>query len=168
MARVCVLILVDIQFAVALVADKRLVHLSGDRRIRRRQASGAWGLDHGAGLTAHKYGLIGEHISAGKRNRPDIRNRIAVPMIFAPVVFQIKGYVYALSLNALGDIQLHRSTSKLTVPYYTQFLLPCQAKCDFRQLFPKTFRPNVFTAWKRSPACRAQSAAPRWSGCAAP
>ena len=161
MARVCVLILFNLKLTVAPVADESLVHLGGDRRVRRRQASGTGGLDHGAGLTAHKYGLIGEHICAGKRNRPDIRDRIAVPVILAPCVLQLKRDVNALFLNSLGDIQLHRSTSKLTVPYYTQFILPCQAKCDFQQIFP-------LTGWRRSPACRARSAAPRWSGCAAP
>jgi len=52
MARVCVLILFNLKLAVAPVADEGLVHLGGDRRVRRRQASGTAGLDHGAGLTA--------------------------------------------------------------------------------------------------------------------
>ena len=177
MARVCVLILVRLGFAVALVAQESLVHLSGDRGFRRRQASGAGGLNHSAGLAAHKYGLIGEHICAGKGNRLDIRNRISIPMILSPDIAQRKRDINALSLNALGNIQLHRSTSKLTVPYYTQFLCACQAECYFRRFFPKTSHSSAFslvfaairlTAWRRFPAYRGQSAAPRWSGCAAP
>ena len=66
MARVCVLILVRLGFAVALVAQESLVTSAVTVVSVGVGHLAQGGLNHSAGLAAHKYDLIGEHICAGK------------------------------------------------------------------------------------------------------